>query len=310
MKRNIRNIVISVSLGAILLVTSSSTAWAGDKGTDNIQEYVLYSKDLVTGEEGYEDIPISDDFVLESMSGNIFEDNNDSGISPNAYIGEDDSYEIFDTYSMPYKAVCNLKTYWDNNGDGIADFTAGGSGCMVGRTVLLTAGHVIYNTGWGKCVGVDVYPAQMRYYTPYGPYTAKKIFVNVKLEEEVFSNGKDWGIVIMNNPVGDTTGWLNLKNCTDVDMIGEDVSVIGYPGGKDPGRITMWRSDGKVIGQGTYPLYYDCDTAGGNSGSPVINSDNEIVAVHSGGTTDVHNVGAKVVSDLYSTVNYMRYTYD
>lgn len=306
MKSKIIAVVLSIS--TLMLCMPSGNALADTSASENSQEYILYSKDLVTGEEGFERIPISDDIVEESMSGNIFEGNNSGGISPNAYIGEDESYEILDTYNMPYKAVCNLVTHWDKNGDGISDYTAGGTGCMVGRKVLLTAGHLIYKHDGTKCVGIDVYPSQQRYYTPYS-YKAKKIFANPRYEES-FSNGKDWGIIILNGYAGDKTGWLDATNCNNVDMIGEEVSVIGYPGGKDQNRVTMWRSDGKVVGQGNNFLRYDCDSTNGNSGSPVINSNNQIVAVHSGGTENVSNVGAKVINDLYGTISYMRWTYD
>ena len=296
MKSKIIAVVLSVS--TLLLCMPSGSAIADMSASESSQEYVLYSKDLVTGEEGDERIPISDGILDENVSNyisnGISEGSNDGGISPNAYIGEDDSYEIIKTSEMPYRSVCNLKTYWDNNGDGVVDFTSGGSGCMIGRRMLLTAAHVIYNENrGGKCIGVDVYPAQTRYYTPYGPYKAIKFFVNADYREKI-NTDDDWGLVILDDCVGDRTGWLDLKNCTNISMIGKEVSVIGYPGGKDPNRITMWRSDGKVIAEYTDALRYDCDTTGGCSGGPVIDSNNNIVAIHHGGVTDSYNAGAKV----------------
>ena len=290
MKSKIIAVVLSIS--TLMLCMSSGNALADTSASENSQEYILYSKDLVTGEEGYESIPISDDFELESMSGNICEDNNDSGISPNAYIGEDDSYEIFDTYKLPYEAVCNLKTYWDTNGDGVSDYTSGGSGCMIGRRLLVTAAHVIYNDNrGGKCIRVDVYPAQMRYYTPF-VCKATKMYVSADYRKNITC--EDWGFVILDEHIGDQTGWLELRNCSDSKMLGTDVSVIGYPQGKDDKRITMWRSDGNVISEHTDVLRYDCDTTGGCSGGPVIDSEDKIVAIHYGGVTNIYNVGAKV----------------
>lgn len=307
-------IAVALSVSTLLLCMPSGNAMANTSDAENSQEYVLYSKDLVTGEEGYESIPISDDIISDSISENISNistsQNDDSYISPNAYIGEDDSYEIIKTSELPYKAVCNLKTYWDTNGDGVSDYISGGSGCMIGRRILLTAAHVIYNPKrGGKCVGVDAYPAQMRYYTPYGPYSGTKLFVNNDYHEQI-NTDDDWGLVILDNCVGDKTGWLELRNCTDELMLGKDVSVIGYPQGKDDNRITMWRSDGKVIKETDEVLRYDCDTTGGCSGGPVIDSNNEIVAIHHGGVTDSYNVGAKVDDFMCRVVDVLGRMYN
>lgn len=287
-------IAVFLSVSVLSLCMSSGSALADTSGSEGFQEYVMYNINLVTGEEGYESIPISDDdFLEENISDIIPENNNDTGISPNAYIGEDDSYEILDTYNMPYKAVCNLKTYWDTDGDGETDLISGGSGCIIGRRVLITAGHVIYNKSrGGKCKGVKVYPAQQRYYTPY-TYNATNLYVNADYYENPKTED-DWGLIILDDYAGDITGWLELRNCSSYNMLGENVSVIGYPGGKDKDRKTMWRSDGKIVEEFTETLRYDCDTTGGCSGGPVIDANDNIVAIHSGGTTNKSNVGAKV----------------
>lgn len=307
MKSKIIAVVLSVS--TLILCIPSGNAIADTSVAKNSKEYVFYSNDFVTGEEGYVSIPISDNIVKDRLSDNIFEGNSGE-ISPNAYIGEDDSYEIFGTGDMPYRAVCNLKTYWDNNGDGIADYISGGSGCMIGRRLLLTAGHVLYhNDGKDKCIGVDVYPAQLRYYTPWGPYKATKVFINGDYQKNSYT-ADDWGFVILDEYVGDWTGWLDLQNCSDVKMLGSNVSVIGYPQGKDNERISMWRSDGRVVKETDGELRYDCDTTGGCSGGPVINSDNKIVAVHHGGVSNAYNVGAKIDDLICRAVDVFNYMYN
>ncbi len=285
----------------------SGNAVADKSVKENSQEYVFYSKDFVTGEEGYETIEVNSNTVYET-EGCITDYGDDDGISPASIIGDDESYEIIKTHEAPYRAICDIRTYWDKNGDGAADIGYLGSGCMVGRSVVLTCGHILHRPDAGNCVKVEVYPARQRYYTPYGPYKAKKVFANCKYVQNMVAVN-DWGVIILNANAGDITGWLGLKNCKDTDLSGSDVSVIGYPGNKDKYRITMWRSDGKVVADINDFLYYDCDTLPGNSGSPVIDSENKIVAVHAYGSTN-HNFGAKVQNEIYGTIAYMRSTYD
>lgn len=311
MKRNIRNIVISVSLSAILLVTSSSTAWAGDKGTDNIQDYVVYSKDLTTGVEKYETVSFNPDEMCKDTQGYIPKEEEmisdfEPEVSPASVIGSDTRQEIMNTYNFPYKAICKVVAIWKNTKYGTVK--GHGTGFMIKGYYMLTAGHVIYDPEYGGyCDEIEVYPARNRVYAPYGPYKAIKMTVTNEYIEKPGGGDEDWGLVRLNDTVGDITGYFGLSISTNTtDLLSKKVSVTGYPVDKTDG-LGMWKGSGTVKSQDSTTIGYDCDTFGGNSGSPVYDSSNNVVAVHVRRVNQYsqYNVGTKINSKVNGIITLL-----
>jgi len=82
-------------------------------------------------------------------------------------------------------------------------------------------------------------------------------------------------------------GFLRLNPRTGKAEVGESVSIIGHPSG-EPKQVAL--RDNKVLAIGTQPgesgddfLWYETDTLGGNSGSPVFNDQWQVVALHHAG---------------------------
>lgn len=312
MKRNIRNIVISVSLSAILLVTSSSTAWAGDKGTDNIQDYVVYSKDLTTGVEKYETVSFNPDEMCKDTQGYVPKEEEmisdfEPEVSPASVIGSDTRQEIMNTYNFPYKAICKVVAIWKNTKYGTVK--GHGTGFMIKRYHMLTAGHVIYDPEYGGyCDEIEVYPARNRIYAPYGPYTGVKLQVTNEYVEDVDDEAEDWGLVKLNDDVGSITGYFGLDVSTNgYDLLQKNISVTGYPSDKSNGCVGMWKGTGTVKSQNMYQIGYTCDTFKGDSGAPVYNSSNTVVAIHVRGTSRYapYNEGTKINSKVNGIITLL-----
>ena len=79
-------------------------------------------------------------------------------------------------------------------------------------------------------------------------------------------------------------------------MVNSNVEVIGYPGDKDFG--TMWGGTGKITST-TNRIEHTVDTFEGQSGSPILNSSNQVLGVHRGGTTSI-GYGVKMTTNLYN----------
>jgi glutamyl endopeptidase len=75
----------------------------------------------------------------------------------------------------------------------------------------------------------------------------------------------DAGIIKLNCTVGSTVGWFGMW-WQSASLNGLSTTVQGYPGDKPS---TQWRSRDFVRATETEKIYYQNDTVGGQSGSPV-----------------------------------------
>ena len=127
----------------------------------------------------------------------------------------------------------------------------------------------------------------------------------------------DWAVIKMDRDIGEEAGNYTLK-ITDPSPVDGGYNSIpnnnhvytwGYPGDKPRG--TMWRSSGTVLSQNDYKLYYDMDTYGGQSGSPVFyeedNSFMTVRAIHTGsynegnGATKIKQLIVSLAESCYSS---------
>lgn len=74
-------------------------------------------------------------------------------------------------------------------------------------------------------------------------------------------------------------GWFPLAGPSGKAVVGERVSIIQHPNG-DPQKVAV--HDNKIVDVNfnDYFLHYETDTMGGSSGSPVLNIDWDLVALH------------------------------
>jgi glutamyl endopeptidase len=145
----------------------------------------------------------------------------------------------------------------------VADFADGwqftGSGTMVDRYHVLTAGHMVYNaahspTGWAY--RVSVYAGQTGKITPFGVAYSTKIrtfqsFMNddkVTAESHKPGDG-DIGLITLDRPLGDQTGWYGLGYVTnDAFFTGRLMNTAGYPAQQGYDGTQMYWQAGRVIG--------------------------------------------------------------
>ena len=108
----------------------------------------------------------------------------------------------------------------------------------------------------------------------------------------------DYGIIVLDNYLGDMTRYLGLKIPTKEELTDADIVVIGR-GGDKPDR-TLWRSPGHInaddmiLSQNI--IYFNADVLPGNSGGPVFKQDDltSIVALA------VRDIGVPHVDEGYT----------
>lgn len=207
-------------------------------------------------------------------------------------IGEDSRVRVTDTTLAPYNSTVFIAA------DG-----ASGSGAVIGKNTVLTAAHVVKNirTNPNKD-SIYVIPGRDGSKLPYGKFKIESVYIP---QSYIDNPSADRDIAVLtikpldNKGIGEVVPALPIKLTNSV-TIGTSLKTSGYPGDKQWG--TMWTTQGSILKETNTRLYYDMDTFGGQSGSPVYNSNNEIIAVHTTGAGS-SNFGTKINDEYYQFVS-------
>lgn len=112
----------------------------------------------------------------------------------------------------------------------------------------------------------------------------------------------DYGAIILPTQRGNTVGWFGFGVYSDADLVASVGNISGYPGDKPSG--TQWYDFRRIASVNSLEVYYDIDTAGGQSGSAVyriINGARYGVAIHAyGGATT--NSGTRIIRPVYDNM--------
>lgn len=176
-----------------------------------------------------------------------------------AVLGYDSRYRIFDTTTYPQRAI-SLIAY-----EGKTHCT----GWLISPDTLVTAGHCLHDGGangkWRVKTALRAYPGYSDGNAPYGSCGAKEIYAAYHW---VFAADpeSDIGFIKLDCTIGKAIGYFGYFVPGKVD--GATATITGYPSDKG-GGLQQWASDGTIVASTPAKLYYDNDTSGGMSGSPV-----------------------------------------
>ena len=176
--------------------------------------------------------------------------------STESIIGTDSRVRVTPTTSYPARAIGLI------NRNGVLHCT----GWLVSRDTILTAGHCVHTGGssgtWYS--GLTFRAGSDGNTAPYGTCSPRGTWA---LNGWVNSRDTryDAGIIKLNCTVGNTVGWFGMW-WQSASLNGLTTIVQGYPGDKPS---TQWQSTDFVRATETEKIYYQNDTVGGQSGSPV-----------------------------------------
>ena len=215
--------------------------------------------------------------------------------------GPDDRVQITNTAAYPWRVHASLLI---TAADGSLWI---GTGWFIGPHTLATAGHVVYITnsgvpgrdGWVR--SINVMAGRNGSALPYGSVTSTNFRTVVG-----WANGGDenydYGAIIIPTELGNTVGWFGFGVWPDTDLQSAVANISGYPGDKPAG--TQWYDHQTIASVNLRKVFYDIDTAGGQSGSAayrIINGVRYGVAIHAyGGATT--NSGTRIIQPVYDNM--------
>jgi glutamyl endopeptidase len=215
--------------------------------------------------------------------------------------GPDDRVQITNTAVYPWRIHSSLLITAADGSMWI------GTGWFIGPHTLMTAGHVVYiknsgvpgRDGWVK--SIKVMPGRNGSSLPYGSVTSSN-FRTVNGWANSGDENYDYGAIIIPTEIGNTVGWLGFGVWPDADLLSAVANISGYPGDKPAG--TQWYDHQTIASVNARKVYYDIDTAGGQSGSAayrIVNGVRYGVAIHAyGGVTT--NSGTRIIQPVYDNM--------
>lgn len=217
--------------------------------------------------------------------------------------GPDNRVRINNTSVYPWRAHASLLITAADGSQWI------GTGWFIGPHTLMTAGHVVNirgsgvpgRDGWVR--RIQVMPGRNGASLPYGSVTSSS-FRSVAGWTGSTSGDEnyDYGAIILPNNLGNTTGWFGFGVYSDADLKSTTGNIAGYPGDKPAGQL--WYDARRIDSVNSRKVYYDIDTAGGQSGSAVyriVNGQRYAFAIHAyGGATT--NSGTRIITPVYNNM--------
>lgn len=215
--------------------------------------------------------------------------------------GPDNRVRITQTAQYPYRVNASLLITARDGSQWI------GTAWFISPRTLITAGHCVYiknspvpgRDGWVK--SIEVMPGRNESELPYGSATSTE-FWTVRGWAENGADEYDYGAIILPTPLGSRTGTLGFGALGDARLRNAVANVTGYPGDKDPGQL--WYDSKQIASVNANKVYYDIDTAGGESGAAVyiMHEGRRIaIAVHAyGGATT--NSGTRISPPVFANL--------
>lgn len=174
-----------------------------------------------------------------------------------------------------------------------------GSGILLDKNILLTAGHCLYNRDCGAFNNIKFHPGR------HGNIAASTL----KIKKSLLSNewrtyqdeDHDIGIAILDsNYKAESYG--NLRVLSDDELLNLVVRISGYPGDKrdKKGLPYMYTMHGPIVTIKKNKFYYRIDTTGGQSGSGVLVENdfqkkiNSCVGIHVTGCPEEGNGAVRI----------------
>lgn len=213
------------------------------------------------------------------------------GIGLYSIIGADDRWKVTNTNQYPYSTIARITVEYQDGSE------ACGTGTMINRRLLATAGHVLINSNGSSPKSIKMQFGQNGSYVYYETDSFSSYIYRTGYESDRPIEG-DYGFIVFNdNSVSSITGFMGIATEPSKS---EKLYTAGYPG--DLGYYYMYAASGNIVSMNDDLIYHDMDTQPGQSGSPVYIMGTDgypyLVAMHSSGAKTV-NIARRLEPELF-----------
>lgn len=214
--------------------------------------------------------------------------------------GSDDRFPITNATLMPYASVVRVNVTFPDGSGGF------GSGIVVGRNDVLTAGHVVYDRySGGYATRIEIVAAQSGSNHPFGETMGVRARIPTQYATTE-SPDYDIAVVQTRTDIGNQTGWLGLRSVPEFSDVSQTViHTAGYPYDRQLGNYMYGATDRADFLSGNR-LFYNgrLDTYSGQSGSGIWveeGGQRHIVGVHTSGGY-YFNAGTALTPEIHRQV--------
>ncbi|MEX2143715.1 MAG: trypsin-like serine protease [Anaerolineales bacterium] len=262
-------LIIALLLAPIIAAAPASASQLGQEGdspdapVSNIGGSMEMSASAPTDfEESYqgtgEKAPIADQVIPKKYLNLPTVEELAGVLSTESVLGADGRMRV-NPNVFPYRSITWLVITFGSHGSGTC------TGWFYGPRSVATAGHCLYQPGWGWATKVIVFPGKNGSSSPFGSTTAYRLFSVSEWVNKANPNF-DYGVIQTRHALGNRTGWFGYW-WQAANKFAGSYTVSGYPGDKPAGQ--QWRMPGALTHVLVASLWYKIDTFGGQSGSPI-----------------------------------------
>lgn len=230
---------------------------------------------------------------------------------PNEVVfGTDNRSKVSNTSIQPHRSISYISISYPNG-----DYMC--TGTVIGKDTVLTNAHCIYNKDTKQYIKSGyIIPALNDSHYSYGYYNIESYSIPSGYINSGGSAQYDFAVMKVStnggSHIGDVVGSLGVKQVNSIK--GTGIKIYGYPADKavSTGAVSQWGTSGSILQENSSLAFYEIDTFGGQSGSAMLNSSNQIIGVHNGAydlnANDVSdsNGGPKMIKPMYDFVTYAR----
>ncbi|GCF95687.1 hypothetical protein NRIC_35780 [Enterococcus florum] len=219
-------------------------------------------------------------------------------ITPRIIIGDDNREQVPNEQldQEPYRWTVFLDITY---ADGTRYYA---SGAMISKDTVLTCGHALFKSNLNWATDVKVHAGYDGGNNKYYARSTEILGISSWTRGADMDYMPDIAAIKLDRNLGEQTGWFPIQK--DV-LLQDEITVTGFPGTKNK---TMWTDNGVVTKQYRHGIGYNADSDQGNSGCPVYNQNNELVAIHSGALKSTslgdHNTGTGFTDEVKKVVDY------